>query len=188
MAAIQNFRRSISGFNREDVVQYIDYINKKHATQVNQLKSEIQEQKDELTKLRAKPDVDPELESRLEAAESQRDELQQQVAALQAEVAQLKAQLEKAQQPSSGELEAYRRAERAERMAGERVAQLYSQANAVLERATAGIADTAAQVGQITDSVAGQLAQMQEILAQSKQTMQGTADAMMAIRPIDPQQ
>ena len=193
MAAIQNFRRSISGFNREDVVQYIDYINKKHSTQVNQLKSEIQYQKEEIARLRAKPEVDPALESRLAEAERERAELQQQVASMQAEIAQLKAQLEQAQTtqaqlPSVNELEAYRRAERFERLANERVAQLYSQANAALERATADVAGTAEQVGQITDSVAAQLSQVQAILVQSKQAMQGTADAMKAIRPIDPEQ
>jgi len=45
---VQNFRKSIGGFNREDVVQYIEFINNRHNTQVNQLKAELQTVKDEL--------------------------------------------------------------------------------------------------------------------------------------------
>ena len=41
MSAPQNFRSAFNGFNREDVVRYLEYINTKHTTQVNQLNSEI---------------------------------------------------------------------------------------------------------------------------------------------------
>ena len=40
MAEFQKFRSSLGGFNREDVVHYIEYINNKHAAQLNQLKNE----------------------------------------------------------------------------------------------------------------------------------------------------
>ena len=42
MAAFQNFRSALNGFNREDVVRYIEFINNQHNTQVNQLHTEIQ--------------------------------------------------------------------------------------------------------------------------------------------------
>ena len=36
MAASQNFRSAFNGFNREDVVHYLEYLNTKHTNQVNQ--------------------------------------------------------------------------------------------------------------------------------------------------------
>ena len=40
MAATQNFRSAFNGFNREDVVHYLEYLNTKHTNQVNQLTAE----------------------------------------------------------------------------------------------------------------------------------------------------
>lgn len=37
------FRISLSGFHREDVVHYIEYLNNKHAAQISQLKTEIEQ-------------------------------------------------------------------------------------------------------------------------------------------------
>ena len=37
MDAPQNFRTAINGFRREDVVRYLEYLNAKHMTEVNQL-------------------------------------------------------------------------------------------------------------------------------------------------------
>ena len=42
MAGNKQFRSSIHGFNREDVVQYIEYLTSKNNIAVNQLKSENQ--------------------------------------------------------------------------------------------------------------------------------------------------
>ena len=75
MAAPQNFRSALNGFNREDVVHYLEYINSKHTHQINQLTSENQE-------LRAAADR-PVVEDQTEL-----------VASLQAQLADLTAQLE----------------------------------------------------------------------------------------------
>jgi chromosome segregation ATPase len=42
MAEQQNFRSAFSGFNREDVVRYLEYLNSKHASEISQLNSEIE--------------------------------------------------------------------------------------------------------------------------------------------------
>ena len=42
MAQTHNFRRAMGGFHREDVVRYIEYMNQKHADQVNSLYVENQ--------------------------------------------------------------------------------------------------------------------------------------------------
>ena len=79
------FRTAIGGFNREDVVRYIEYINSKNTSAVNQLKSENQSLKDELNALRANQsapvepaeDLRPELDAALakiaELPESERE-------------------------------------------------------------------------------------------------------------------
>ena len=43
MATPQNFRSAFNGFNREDVVHYLEYINTKHSNQLSQLTAENQE-------------------------------------------------------------------------------------------------------------------------------------------------
>ena len=41
MAAFQNFRSAVGGFNREDVVHYIEFLNSKHNAAVNQLRADL---------------------------------------------------------------------------------------------------------------------------------------------------
>ena len=102
MAVIQNFRGAVGGFNREDVVRYIEYINNKHASQINQLNTEMQVLQEELAQLRAQGD----LAAQLEEANARIAQLEQERDALAAQVEQL------ADRPQTdSELEAYRRAE-----------------------------------------------------------------------------
>ena len=126
MAEVHNFRSAFHGFNREDVVRYISYMNNKHNDQVNQLNSEKQALLDELN---ATKNLVP------------TQDLKELVAQLEAECAELKArcaEMEAAQEAAAAatqeaaertiaeaELEAYRRAERMERAAKERSEQIY---------------------------------------------------------------
>jgi len=171
MAALQNFRSALNGFNREDVVQYIAYINNVHASQVNQLKTEIQTLQAELSELRSAEPA-PDLSAELDQAKVRVQELEQ---ALQQ--AQDRPQTE-------SELEAYRRAERAERVANERVSQLYQQANGVLADATVRTDEAAAKITAMADTIAAQLTELQAALAAGKNTMKDAAAAMYAIHPI----
>ena len=177
MAVIQNFRGAVGGFNREDVVRYIEYINNKHASQVNQLNTEMQVLQEELAQLRAQGD----LAAQLEEANARIAQLEQERDALSAQVEQL------ADRPQTdSELEAYRRAERAERIAADRVELLYQQANGALADATAKADDTAAQVGELTDSLMVQLQKLQNVLSTGGNSMRDAAAALFAIRPAAP--
>ena len=42
MAQLQNFRTAFNGFNREDVVHYLEYLNTRHQNQINQLTAEAE--------------------------------------------------------------------------------------------------------------------------------------------------
>lgn len=191
MAAPQNFRSAFNGFNREDVVHYLEYINAKHTQLVNQLTSENQE-------LRAAADK-PVVEDQSEL-----------VASLQAQIAELNAQLEEeknrcaeltgkleameaqgeAAAPvetistlATEELEAYRRAERIEREARERSELVYFQANSVLTEASAKVDTIANDITDMADQVMRQLTQLQISVSSSKQALQDAASIMGTIRP-----
>ena len=164
MAGIQNFRRSISGFNREDVVKYIEYITNQHNSQIAQLNTQLQNAQEALARANAAPS-DAELQQQLEAAT--------------ARIAALEEQLEAGGAPQAGdELEAYRRAERAERMAQERAAQIYAQANAVL-------ADATVKVQSAADGMQAVAAQVSQQLEKAEQELQDAVAAMYAIRPTE---
>ena len=191
MAASQNFRSAFNGFNREDVVHYLEYLNAKHTNQINQLTAENEA-------LRAQVDTLPELESQqllvasleekcaeltrlLEAAQARCKELEQAAAQTPAEEAQPQ---EPALSPrASEELEAYRRAERIEREAKERAELVYFQANSVLTEATAKVDGISSDITEMADQVMTQLTQLQVAISSSKQALQDASSIMGTIRP-----
>ena len=192
MSAPQNFRSAFNGFNREDVVHYLEYLNAKHTNQINQLTAENEA-------LRAQVDTLPELESQqllvasleekcaeltrlLEAAQARCEELEQ--AAAQAPTKENAEPQEPALSPSaSEELEAYRRAERIEREAKERAELVYFQANSVLTEATAKVDGISSDITEMADKVMTQLTQLQVAVSSSKQALQDASSIMGAIRP-----
>lgn len=167
MAESHNFRREFRGFNREDVVRYIEFINKKNTSLLNQLKSENQGLKDELAALRAN------------SGDAEKDAL---IASLQEELAQLQAQQE-ASEPTNSELEAYRRAERMERVAKERADLIYQQATATLSEATLQVDTAAQQMTQLAEQVSAQISALQATVDSSKDALASAAATMYAIRP-----
>ena len=167
MAESHKFRREFRGFNREDVVRYIEYMNKKNTNLVNQLKAENQGLKDELAALRAA------------SADLEKDAM---IASLQAHLEELQAQPQPPE-PTDSELEAYRRAERMERVAKERADLIYQQATATLSEATLQV-DTAAQhFGTIAENINDNIRQLQAAVDSSKAALQDAAATMYAIRP-----
>lgn len=184
MAAQQTFRTAFNGFHREDVVRYIEYINSKHAAQVGQLKTEVENLRQELEQAQ---NVQQSEEASLQMAE-----LEARCAALEQERDALRAQLEQprtVEEPAvSGnlaerELEAYRRAERAERVARERAQVIYDQANGVLADATAKVDEAVVRIGEMTTQVNAQLDALQTAVTGSKQALEDAAATLYAIRP-----
>jgi outer membrane murein-binding lipoprotein Lpp len=189
MSAPQNFRSALNGFNREDVVRYLEYINNKHTTQVNQLNSEIDYLRTRVESIQ--PDI---------GLIEERDALRSQVQELEARCAQLQQQLSAAPQAApvsaepvsneaapvvtaSDELEAYRRAERTERLAKERAELIYHQVNGVLADATVKVDGIATEIGTMADQVMAQLTQLQTAVSGSKKTLQEAVSTMYAIKP-----
>ena len=162
MAGIHNFRSALGGFNRDDVVRYIEYINTQHNAQVAQLNTQLQNAQEALSK--AQGGANSDLQAQLDAALARCTELE---AALAAKGA-----------PTDSELEAYRRAERAERLAKERAAQIYDQANAVLADATCKVESAAENIKVMAQQVSAQV-------QATEQQLQEAAAAMYAIRPTE---
>ncbi len=229
MAVSMNFRSAFNGFNREDVVHYIEYISAKHTAEVNQLNSEIEYLKgkqptsteDETATLQARITELEERCAELEASQAANTHVQE----LEDRCAQLEAQLKQAQEEKvqaetvaaqqaptqqysmEQELEAYRRAERTERLAQERaelieqianenaqrteqLAKEYAedickQTNSALADATVKVDTAAAEISAMVENAMEQLSQLQTVIAGSKQTLTDAAASMYAIRPAD---
>ena len=162
MAVSHTFRSALNGFNRSDVVHYIEYLNGKNASTVNQLMSENQALKDELASLKAKLNAAP-CNYTAPAEQSEPE----------------------AKNITEEELEAYRRAERMERLAKERSDQIYRQAAAALADASTQVDDAAEQFKDIADRVSDQINLLKNAVEDSKNALRSAAATMYTIRPED---
>lgn len=191
-----NFRSSLHGFNRQDVASYLEYLNNRHAAQVNQLNTDLEA----LRRQAAAPVEDPqraalearcrELEQQLETARKERDEALAQREAAEQKLASARQDREEALLRSCGEkleanreLEAYRRAERTERIARERAEQVYSETGAVLTQASSRIEAALRQMTGISQQVTGQLDTLQTAIDSSRLALQDAAQTIDKLKP-----
>ncbi len=186
MASNHNFRSAFNGFNREDVVQYIEHINTKHTCAINQLNSEKQALVDEINQLRNHGELNTKI-AELEAANA---ELAEKCAALETQLAEQQAAPAPVPEVQSAprsiaeeELEAYRRAERAERAAKERAEQIYQQANGTLAQATTQVDEAALRFKAVAEEMNAHMAQLQQSVESSKNALLEAATTLYAIRP-----
>lgn len=196
MAAPQNFRSALNGFNREDVVHYLEFINTRHNTELNKLKLENEALQAEVNTLRdaaAAPADTGELDAlrgKVAELETQNAALAAEAEALRGQLAELSAQRDqalaaqaKATDHAAQELEAYRRAERVERVARERANQVYQHANGILADATVKVDEAAAQIDTMAAQVSGHLASLQSLVSDSKAVLQDAVSSLYALRP-----
>lgn len=158
--ATQQFRIAFRGFDREDVVRYIEQLNNHHKAQVEQLKNQ-------LAAAKAAP-ANNELQSQLDAALEKCARLEGQLAAA---------------NTTEQELEAYRRAEQAERIARERAQQIRTQTNAVLADATVKAEAASAQIAQLATQASEQLQAYQDAMTNTQALFRDVVAALYAIKP-----
>jgi len=182
MSDAQAFRSAFRGFNREDVVHYIEYLNNQHAFQMNQLSAQLDAAQASLAQLAPAAARDYDLQARLEASESRCAQLEEALEAMRAQLEQAQVQRE-AILSRDAELEAYRRAERAERSARERVCQLYDQANSALANATGRVDSSTAELGALVDQVSENLDALHAAVAASRGVLVDVARDLAAVRP-----
>lgn len=210
----RNFRSALNGFNREDVVRYIEYMNAQHVAQVNELNVELEFLRGKLNNA-APAELDPAvakrledykeqvriLEARCDSLEKERDDalavkgadsspeekcriLEERCAALEQERdAAIAAKETAATNQTAAELEAYRRAERTERVARERAEQIYHQVNGVLADATVKVEEASIQLGDMSEQFLARLETLRAAVAGSKEALSGAAQTLYAIRP-----
>lgn len=211
------FRPAFNGFNREDVVRYMEYINNKHSARIAQLTNELDflrshdstakvaELEQQLAQAEAKNQV---LTSRIAELEQQKAEPLHSVQAeseapdflldkLEAKWREPKTAPAAEREPAysapvpmpapvqtsvNEELEAYRRAERAERIAKERALQVSNQTAAVLVEASQKVDIASDLICQISRQVAEQLEIAQAAVLNSRQAFQEASSVIENLR------
>lgn len=164
MAATQRFRSAFNGFNREDVVNYIEYLNNHHAAQLQQLNNQLQEAKGTVS-----ADTVADLQAQLDAALQRCTELEAQLS-------------NKREDTVTKELEAYRRAEETERKANARAQEIYAQANAVLLDATSMAEAAAEEFNQVADRTTQQLKEYQSSISATVDSFKAAAASLNAVK------
>lgn len=198
-----NFRSALNGFNRQDVANYLEYLNNRHNTEITQLNTDLEA----LRQQQQKPQIDPQklalearcmdLQEKLAQAEQERDNARQERDEALAREQAAKQQLEDAQRAraeaviqASGakldtnqELEAYRRAERAERVARERAELVYSETGSVLTQASTRVESALRQMNGISQQVTSQLDTLQTAISASRMALQDAVDTIQRLKP-----
>ena len=198
-----NFRSALNGFNRQDVANYLEYLNNRHNTEITQLNTDLEA----LRQQQQKPQIDPQklalearcmdLQEKLAQAEQERDNARQERDEALAREQAAKQQLEDAQRAraeaviqASGakldtnqELEAYRRAERTERVARERAERVYSETGAVLTQASTRVESALRQMNGISQQVTSHLDTLQTAISASRMALQDAADTIQRLKP-----
>lgn len=202
MEAPQKFRNALNGFHRDDVVHYLEFLNSKHQTQVNQLNMEIdtlRAQVDALEEaqpvandtqqcealkaaLDEKSALAEALQQQLEEAARERESLKVALEEAQARQAQLEAALQEASKTQEP-LDTYRHAETLERESRTRAELVYYQANGVLTQATEKVDSAAEEITALADQATQALTRLQMAVSGSKHTLQDAAAMMKSIRP-----
>ncbi len=162
-----------------------------------QLRIELEQTQQEREQLRLELEQPQQFEAPCPSDESGESPAAQELESLRAQLdaallekESLRSQLEtlpqsqvKAQPVLSSDLEAYRRADKVERMARERSELIYHQANGVLTEATARVESAAQSLTRQADDAMAQLTQLQIAVSAGKQALQDAASIMSAIRP-----
>lgn len=168
----RNFRAAFNGFNRSDVVNYIEECSVHHERTLRQLR-------DENTKLRAD----------LEALQAERDALAAALppaapepeAGAAPDTAEETAACEAAPAPSELELAAYRRAEAVERSARQRAAGLCRQVNEIVETAVRQFDSSSADVTALMSDLNICLRRLNDTFAELRLSFDDTASAFSAV-------
>lgn len=168
------FRSAFNGFNREDVVRYMEFLNSKHASQMAQLTNELEY-------LRGKQETQDagrvsQMEQDLAAAQRENETLRQRVAELEKKLSAQPA----APAAHQSELEAYRRAERVERTAKERASHLVQQTAGVLDSAAAQVEASAGQIDAVSGQLSSLLSQLQSTMDSARRTVREAVDSMQS--------
>ncbi len=192
------FRSALHGFNRYDVVRYIEKASGEHehalreaqkesaalSEQVRALEEERAAREAELEALRTAQDAHnaekDKLQSLLDAAEEESASLREQLASASAQEPELP---EEPSAPSSDALElaAYRRAEAVERGAVERAGALYDRMSGVCQSLSDRVQASASEVSLLYTELSDSLERMKEALADLKLVLENAPEEIASL-------
>ena len=181
----RNFRAALNGFNRTDVVAYIEECAINHEKALRQLR-------DENARLRADLEA---LQARQEAAQETAPEPVEAQEAPQAEEPEVPTQPEPEPEvvpiappasSSAEELAAYRRAEAVERAARNRAAALCRQVNAIMDSTSRQLEGSRGDVDTVMSDLNICLRQLNDTFAQLRIIFDDAVQALTTMEPMKP--
>lgn len=168
----QKFRSALNGFNREDVVQFIQSLTARHDRETADLKEE---------KARLQADLDK--------LNGEADALRQRISELQGQLAEANETLEAATAPqpepekpdwNAQELAAYRRAEEVERQSRERAKQLHRELTGLVADASVQMEDANEALDTAMAQITEDLTRLQAAMAAGKKVLNDTGCSLRA--------
>ncbi len=177
MAETQTFRSAFNGFNRKDVVSYIELLNNRHTSERNQLNTQLQLLREALDRAQADAAREQAVAEALHASDAERQHLEQELAALREDYSALRET--SAQQAQAAGL-ANQKSEQERQEAVDRANRLYDTANGALSDATAQVDSASAQVSQLMTQITLSLEALQSAVRESRQVLEDTAADLSA--------
>lgn len=191
MADFSKFRTSVGGFNRTDVSDYIENLCAEHRKALRQCEDEKQALSDKLAEaektltdqrrinqalLEQVREKDTALRAAQEAAEQVQAETEEAAEDLEEETPE---ELEPEEEPDymSLELEAYRRAEAAERHAMERAARLRQSLNDLLDNVSNRYEEAGQEIHALTEDMRTNLKRLEDTLSDLDILFEETSDS-----------
>ena len=185
--ATETFRTSLNGFNRTDVVQFIQKMTTNHEKELKTLREENEKSSEALELLRndqARLEAqNAELTEKLAALEAQNAELTEKLAAKAAESSPAPAAAQAAPvsaQIAEHELAAYRRAEGMERKARERAEATTKLLKGVFAKATDRLNAGSVEFAAAAEKFRADYEHMQQLLSDAKGVFDASADEIRA--------
>jgi chromosome segregation ATPase len=202
---------ALGGFNKQDVLDYLELVSKEHEQQLQALQEQLQQAKDQCGQLSAEAaQHDTQLEQlrqtnqqllqksaqfqeELRGCQDEKRQLQDQLDQARAEQKALQAQVDKLtpdaeayaavkERAAGVELDAHRRAQGVLDQAEDQAKQLHSQMEQWLSRVGREYADLRSQVDATVSHAAGELEKAGSILAQVTQELAQQDDALDELR------
>lgn len=177
----QNFRTAMRGFQKDDVIAFIE-------TQTLNHEKELRAKGDELTAAHSRI---TELEAQLQTARQQISDLETQIDELTAPAPELEAPMAKpaeglptaptAQQLTELELTAYRRAELAERRANERAAKVYHRLQTIFDESVKQMFEATQDLDTLRDTVSADLQKMEQAVLALGKLYQSTSESFREV-------
>lgn len=197
MADFTKFRTSVGGFNRSDVADYIEALcveQKKALKALEDEKESLTSQLEEAQiSLTSKEQETRELRQKLEETETalaaSESALEEALELADAQTAKPKAEPQAEQADyCAKELEAYRRAEAAERLAMERASRLRSRLSGLVDTMSGRYEQTGQEIQALSEDIRTNLQRMQEVLSDLDVIFEESTDAFETLDASEPEE